>query len=176
MNVQSPNQEQRQEIIESVLQTFERRFYDPSLHGVDLRSVVSSRLEELLSTTDFAGAMSAVLAETRSHPTDFFHDTDRKSPLGKLIKATFHEINGNGCRWMFQDVLFDGPAHKAGVQPGAILMNVNGSNAHIHEPPIVLCTLNRHAFSFRIQALLQLPSRSNRPCQVRRRSATRLDI
>jgi len=134
MRVQNPGQEQRQEVIKSVVQTFERRFYNPSLHGVDLRSVVSSRLEEILSTPDFIGAMAAVLAETRSHPTDFFHETERKSPLGKLVKATFYEINGNGCRWMFQDVLFDGPAHKAGIEPGAILLNVNGRNGQTHEP------------------------------------------
>jgi predicted metalloprotease with PDZ domain len=138
MSVRNPTQEQRQEVIENTLQTFERRFYDPSLHGFDLRSVVRSRFEELLSTTDFIGAMAAVLAETRSHPTDFFHETERKSPLGKVAKATFHEMNGDGSRWMFQDVLFDGPAHKAGIEPGALLLNVNGSKAR---------PMNHHRFS-----------------------------
>jgi C-terminal processing protease CtpA/Prc len=125
---QNLNQDQRREIIERVLQTFETRFYDPGLHGVDLRSLARSRSEELLTTGDFPGSMAALLAETKSHPTDFFHETQRWAPLGRLAKATFYAIEGGRNRWMFQDVLVDGPADKAGTKPGAILLDVNGSD------------------------------------------------
>lgn len=141
MSIHNPSQEQRKEIIETLLQTFERRFYDPKLHGVDLRARVSSQFEELLRTSDFISAMAGVLAEVRAHPTDFFHETERRSPLGKLIKATFHEVNGNGSPLMFQDILTDGPAHRAGVETGAILLKVNGHTADASEVPSV--TLNR---------------------------------
>lgn len=125
---QNLNREQRQEIIERVLQTFETRFYDPSLHGVDLRSLVRSRFEELLSADDFAGSMAAMLAKTNSHPTDFFHEAERPVSLSRLAKATFFATDRNRNPWMFQDVLVDGPADRGGAKPGAILLDVNGSN------------------------------------------------
>src|SRR5207244_3039439 len=105
---------------------FERRFYDPALHGVNLRAIVQLRSDELLNTTDFLGAMNGVLAETRACPVDFLHETDRKAPLWRLAKATFHAANGAGSGWVFQDVLIDGAAHKAGVQSGAALLGING--------------------------------------------------
>ena len=138
MSILNLSQEQRQQVIETVVQTFERRFYDPSLHGVDLRGVVRSRAEALLITTDFIGAMAAVLAEAGAHPTEFFHESERRSPLGKLAKATFHDLTGDKSQWIFQDVLVDGPAHKAGVQPGALLINSHCHNGHGKEPPKLL--------------------------------------
>src|SRR5262249_46449998 len=99
----------------------------------DLRSLVRCRSEELLKTADFASSMAAILAETRSHPTDFFHEDQRVAPLAKLAKATFHEADRGRNRWMFQDVLLDGPAHKGGVKSGAILLGVNGVNGYEDE-------------------------------------------
>jgi C-terminal processing protease CtpA/Prc len=132
---QNPSKEHRREIIERVLQTFEARFYDPFLHGMDLRSLVRSRFEELLTTEDFCGSMAVVLAETNSHPTDFFHETERSAPLSRLAKATFYATDRNRNPWMFQDVLVDGPADKAGAKPGAILLDVKGTNKAAGEPP-----------------------------------------
>ncbi len=126
MSIENPSREQREQIIETVLQTFEKRFYDPGLHGVDLRGIAQARRDELLATDDFVGAIVALLKETRAHPVDFFHESNRKVSFARLAKATLHPMNGGASPWIFQDVLVDGPAYQANVQPGATLLGING--------------------------------------------------
>lgn len=120
------SRDERSAVLNSVIEIFEKRLYDPALNGIDFRSLAASRSEEILSSPDFVGQIKALLAETGVHPTDFYHESSRTVPLDRLIKATFHQTAANGSSWMFQDVHLDGPAYNFGIRPGYRLTGLNG--------------------------------------------------
>jgi len=128
----APPEDTRKQLIESVIATFEQRFYDPQLHGVFLRGLVNERYSELLKTSAFSREMNSLLSAMKAYPVEFFHDSERRIALWKTIKATFCECDR---RWMFQDVLTDGFADRAGARPGALLLAINGREVGSSEIP-----------------------------------------
>jgi carboxyl-terminal processing protease len=128
----APAEDTRKQLIESVVAMFERRFYDPRLHGVALRELVKERYSELLRTTAFSYEMNAVISAVKAYPIEFFHESERRVALWKTIKATFHPWDG---RWMFQDVLTAGFADRAGIRPGAVLLAIDGREVDASDIP-----------------------------------------
>lgn len=128
----APPEDTRKQLIESVVATFEKRFYDPQLHGVSLRELVNEHYSELLGTSAFSEQVNSLLSTVKAYPIEFFHESERRIALWKTIKATFHECDG---RWMFQDVLTNGFADHAAVRPGALLLTVNGREVDASEIP-----------------------------------------
>ncbi len=120
------SREVRTAVIESVIEIFEKRLYDPAFKGINFRSLAASRSEEIVNSPDFANQMKALLAQTGVYPTDFYHESSRTVPLDRLIRATLHETAANQSSWMFQDVHLDGPAYNFGIRPGYILTGLNG--------------------------------------------------
>lgn len=127
-----PPEDIRRQVIESTISIFEQRFYDPALHGFALRRYVNENLQDLLRTTAFSHELTKFLASVKAFPIEFFHASERQFALWKTIQATLHPWNG---RWMFQDVLTGGLADGAGVQPGAILVAINGREINVPEAP-----------------------------------------
>ncbi len=69
---------------------------------------------------EFQAAVRKALEELGTSHTAFYSECPTRN-------ATLSEINLNGApRWMFVDVFEDGPAHKAGVRPGDVLLAVDG--------------------------------------------------
>lgn len=118
-----PPTEIRKELIEAVVSTCERRFYDPALHHVPLRDILNEEQARLLATTSFTRDLNGVLAQLHAYPVEFGHESERRVGLWKAIQCSFHRWNGS---WMFQDVLPDGHADRGGVRPGASLVSVDG--------------------------------------------------
>ena len=85
-------------------------------------------LERASSSTAFETEMSRVLALGRLSHVAFFHGSGSSAPARYAINATFcaAESDGVGERWMFQDVHPGGPAERAGIRPGDVLLEVNG--------------------------------------------------
>ncbi len=85
-------------------------------------------LERASSSTAFETEMSRVLALGRLSHVAFFHSSGSSAPARYAINATFcaAESDGVGERWMFQDVHPGGPAERAGIRPGDVLLEVNG--------------------------------------------------
>lgn len=121
-----PSAETRNQLIEAVTRTCERRFYDPALHHVPLRDIFKQEQSRLLATSAFTRGLNDVLAQLKAHPIEFGHESERRVGLSKAIQCSFHQWNGG---WMFQDVLPDGHADRAGVRPGAQLLAVDGMAA-----------------------------------------------
>ena len=111
-----PSADIRKQLIEEVVTTCERRFYDPALHHVHLRELLEQEQDRLLASTAFSRDLNAVLAQLNAYPVEFGHESERRVGLWKAIQCSFHPWNGG---WMFQDVMPDGHADRAGVRPGA---------------------------------------------------------
>jgi len=92
----APSKDTRKQLIDSVVATFEQRFYDPRLHGVPLRALVEKHDSELLRTDAFSQRMNDLLSALKAYPIEFFHHSERKLALGKAIAATFFGTTGNG--------------------------------------------------------------------------------
>jgi carboxyl-terminal processing protease len=118
-----PSADIRKQLIEEVVTTCERRFYDPALHHVRLRELLEQEQDRLLASTAFSRDLNAVLAQLNAYPVEFGHESERRVGLWKAIQCSFHPWNGG---WMFQDVMPDGHADRAGVRPGAQLLAVDG--------------------------------------------------
>ena len=127
-----PSAEQRDDLLTSVESTFSARFYDPDLHGINLKARFEAEREKLQRAADFSSQVNCILAEIDAYPIEFFHEAERRIGLWKTIGVSFFPWNG---KWMFQDVLVDGLADRAGVRPGAELIAIDGAPVDTSETP-----------------------------------------
>ena len=130
----------RHTILESVLAALRKRFYSPEkLNGDWQAAVVSHRpLIEGAATSDaFEQAMSDLLLELHSSHLGFFHSSARRASSRAALSATYlADDTPYGNRWIFQDVHSAGAASIAGIQPGNILLSVNGKDIKPPEHPV----------------------------------------
>ena len=76
---------------------------------------------------DFENGIREVLAALGSSHTAFFHEMGQDVPPPYAINATLRAVDTDfGKRWMFLDVIEDGAAHRAGIQPGKVLLSAAG--------------------------------------------------
>lgn len=117
---------ERSEIIKTTLDTFTRRFYEPSFGGIDIPALIQAEFDKLLVAADFEERMNEILGKTGAYPTVFVHESRRTIPAERLLMASLHEWRGG---LMFQDVHTDGAADRFGIQPGDTLLRVNDRDA-----------------------------------------------
>jgi carboxyl-terminal processing protease len=127
-----PSAEIRKQLIEAIVATCERRFYDPALHHVRLRELFQEEQHRLMASRTFTRDINAVLSQLNAYPVEFGHESERRVGLWKAIQCSLHRFNGG---WMFQDVLSDGHADRAGVRSGAQLIAVDGVKADDSDIP-----------------------------------------
>lgn len=118
-----PSEDVRKQLIENLVNTLEQRFYDPKLHDISVRDLFGSEQPSLLRTPSFTTEINRLLSKLQAYPTEFAHESERRVGLWKAIKCSFFRWNG---AWIFQDVLVDGHAERAGVRPGATLLAIDG--------------------------------------------------
>ncbi len=119
-----PTEQARCDLLASIPATFNTRFYEPKIHGIDLKARFASEHPRLMQSNQFSIDVNALLTEVDAYPIELFHETERRIGLWKAIGVSFFPRNGT---WMFQDVLADGLADSAGVQPGAELVAIDGA-------------------------------------------------
>src|SRR5229473_3185606 len=115
-------------IFHKVVDTCEKKLYDPKLNGVNWRHLAEARKERILaaaSDEELEREFNELIKELKVSHAGFYHEK-RPRAAGKMaISATLFkaEDDGRSC-WVFQDVHPGGAAFKAGVQPGDILLRV----------------------------------------------------
>ena len=148
----TPCEDVRKQLIENLVNTLEQRFYDPKLHGIAVHDLFGSE-PSLLRTPSFTTEINRLLSKLQAYPTEFGHESERRAGLWKAVKCSFFRWND---AWIFQDVLVDGYAERAGVQPGAILLTIDGVDAGTSDIP-------RFRPSDNVRIVFQNPGKDSQP-------------
>jgi len=130
----------RHAILENVLAALRKRFYSPEKLNRDWQSAVERHrplIENVGSADAFEKAMSDLLAELHTSHLGFFHSSARKASSRAALSATYlADETPYGKRWIFQDVHAGGAAAIAGIEPGDILLSVDGREITPPEHPV----------------------------------------
>jgi len=128
---QTPTPKERAKLIASIKKLVPERHINVSNPNQDYGpwlAVVDERTPHLLSmdTPAFEAGMSELLKELGSSHTAFFHQRRDSIPAPYSINATLRAVDSpHGKRWMFVDVIEDGVAFQAGIQPGELLLSID---------------------------------------------------
>jgi C-terminal processing protease CtpA/Prc len=88
-----------------------------------------SQMPQLLTSDadGFENGVRQLLLELGSSHTVFYHQSATPVLPQHSINATLRRVTQAGTeRWFFLDVFKDGPAHRAGIKPGDVLVAVDG--------------------------------------------------
>lgn len=139
MTVQLVPQDRRA-ILENVLSALRKRFYSPEKLNEDWHIAVErhkAQIESAATADEFEKAMSDLLAELHTSHVGFFHSTARRASSRAALSAAYlADETPHGKRWIFQDVHPGGAASIAGIQPGDILLSVDGREMIPPEHPV----------------------------------------
>ncbi len=130
----------RHTILENVLAALQKRFYAPEKLNADWQAAVERHrpIIESAETPDaFEHAMSDLLVELHTSHLGFFHSTARRASSRAALSANYlADETSYGKRWIFQDVHAGGAAAVAGIEPGNILLRVDGREIVPPEHPV----------------------------------------
>lgn len=134
------SEKERHAILENVLAALRKRFYAPEKLKADWEAAVERHrpiIEGAASADDFEKAMSDLLAELHTSHLGFFHSSALRASSRAALSATYMaDKTPYGKRWIFQDVHSGGSASLAGIQPGNILLRVDGREIVPPEHPV----------------------------------------
>ncbi len=130
----------RHVILDNVLKALQKRFYSPEKLNEDWRATVEHHrpLIEGSPTADaFEQAISDLLTELHTSHLGFFHRSARRASSRAALSATYlADDTPYGKSWIFQDVHSGGAASIAGIEPGNILLSVDGREITPPEHPV----------------------------------------
>ena len=129
----------REEVFDKVVETFERKLYDPKLNGVNWRGVAGGRKEPILASAnseEFEGRVNDLIKELRVSHAGFYHESKPRAAGKIAISATFFRTDGSSPHWVFQDVHPGGAAQRAGIQPGEVMLRVSEREVTPPEMPL----------------------------------------
>ena len=130
----------KRQVFERVLNALEARFYKPGLLGSDwLKSVEAHRPAIAAASTqgEFELAVTTLLQTLHTSHLGFFHGSAQRASSRAALSATYlADETDYGSRWIFQDVHDGGAAALASVQPGNILLRVDGKEIVPPEHPV----------------------------------------
>lgn len=134
------NSQQRHKVLDKAARLVTKRFYDSELTAVGWPAAVEKHRERIVnagSDEEFEVSMLALLAELKRSHVGFFHEGLSRSDSKAVLAATYMvSESSEGERWTFQDVHRDGPAARAGIRPGDILVSVDGRRFTPPEHPL----------------------------------------
>jgi C-terminal processing protease CtpA/Prc len=134
------SEKDRHTILENVLTALRKRFYAPEKLDADWEAAVERHrtvIEDAVAQDAFEQAVSDLLVELRTSHLGFFHNTARRASSRAALSANYlGDETPYGKRWIFQDVHAGGAAAIAGIEPGNILLRVNGREVVPPQHPI----------------------------------------
>lgn len=134
------SQAHKEEVLAAVLKALDAKFYKPELLGNGWRDAVANHRNLIVAAPtqdEFEQAISDLLKTLGVSHLGFFHGTGKRASSRAALSATYLSAETNhGTRWVFQDVHEGGAAHTAGIEPGNILLQVNGKDIVPPEHPV----------------------------------------
>jgi len=134
------SEKDRHAILENVLAALQKRLYAPEKLNGDWQTAVERhrpKIESAANADAFEQAVSNLLAELHTSHLGFFHRNARRASSRAALSATYlADDTDHGKRWIFQDVHSGGAAALAGIEPGNILLRVDGSDIVPPEHPV----------------------------------------
>jgi C-terminal processing protease CtpA/Prc len=147
----------RHAVLENVLAALRKRFYAHEKLNIDWQAAVDrhrSLIENAGTAEGFEKALGELLAELHTSHLGFFHRSARRASSRAALSATYlAEDTSYGRRWIFQDVHAGGAAAIVGIEPGDILLSVDGREITPPEHPV---------FAMGRPATLEFVDRGNR--------------
>ena len=132
--------EDRRAILENVFSALRKKFYSPEKLNGDWQTAVErhkTQIESAGTADEFEKAISDLLAELHTSHVGFFHSSARRASSRAALSAAYlADETPHGKRWIFQDVHSGGAASIAGIQPGDILLSVDGREMIPPEHPV----------------------------------------
>lgn len=133
-------QQAKREVLNRVLKAVESKFYKPELLGYEWQDAVTksrSAIETANNLETFEQAMTKLLQTLKTSHLGFFHQSAKRASSRAALSATYlSDETLYGTRWIFQDVHDGGAAAIAGVEPGDILLRVDGKEIFPPEHPV----------------------------------------
>jgi C-terminal processing protease CtpA/Prc len=130
----------RRAILDKVLAALDKRFYKPEKLNDDWHAAVEHHrplIEAAYTADGFEKSISDLLAELHTSHLGFFHGSARRASSRAALSATYiADETPFGKRWIFQDVHSGGAASNAGIEPGDILLSVDGREITPPEHPV----------------------------------------
>lgn len=130
---------ERSEVFENVRKAVAKKIFAPGFDPAAWASMVEARREQILravTVEEFEREVRDLLAQLKISHITFFHSSLLNIPPQYAIGATFQREQVNGAaHWMFQDVHEGNPPNQAGIQPGDLLLEIEGSPVAPPESP-----------------------------------------
>lgn len=130
---------ERTEVFENVRKAVAKKIFAPGFDAKEWARLCDTRLEQILKADiveDFEREVRELLAQLKISHITFFHRSLLKIPPQYAIGATFQREQVNGAaRWMFQDVHEGSPPNQVGIQPGDLLLEIEGNPVAPPEQP-----------------------------------------
>ena len=124
------SEKQRIKILNRVAEVVTRKFYDPKFREIDWQTAVDKHRNDIVAAPSdeaFEIEITKLLSELKSSHVGFYHVGLARATSKMAICATYAAFpSEEGERWVFQDVHEGGPAAKAGIKSGDILISVEG--------------------------------------------------
>ncbi|MDX2182288.1 MAG: S41 family peptidase [Bryobacteraceae bacterium] len=145
------SESQRREVLDAIFRALGTKLATPNARP-DLAAMRATHEGAVLRMSDaegFENSVNAMLKDLRLSRVGFFHEAKPRAAGRIAIAATFLKAETpDGMRWMFQDVHPGGLAAKAAIEPGDVLLTLNGIELRPPELP-TLEFGRRHALVIR---------------------------
>lgn len=139
MAVSTLSEKQRIKILDKVSEVVTRKVYPPQFNQIDWLAAVGKHRKNIVgapSDEAFETEITKLLSELKSSHVSFYHVDLARATSKMAICATYAAFPfEQGERWVFQDVHEGGPAAKAGIKSGDILISVEGRSFFPPEHP-----------------------------------------
>lgn len=134
------DRELRTTILDELSAAVKTHFYDPTLGGIDWPAAIEKHRQTILdadTSADFESAVGKLLAELRTSHVGFYNQRPQRASARMAISATYspEAIDGRD-HWVFQVVHEGGPAARAGLKAGDILLSLDGREYQPPEHPV----------------------------------------
>jgi carboxyl-terminal processing protease len=120
----------REQLLQKIDRSVRQKFYDPHFNGKNWEAIVRQHRGPIIDANTnaaFEAAVTQMLAELGSSGLGLLGPHTAITPRNS-INASFRAVpaNGDGTRWVFQDVLPGGVAERADIKPGDALIAIAG--------------------------------------------------